>query len=95
MGQTCQCKNEANLLQFSQVKNMLKEYRKRKNISQEELEKMINIDRKTIFRIENDLNMPLLDTFAKIVSALDLSDEEIAKEVKKSMEKYNKNTSQK
>ena len=74
---------------------MLKEYRKRKNISQEELEKMINIDRKTIFRIENDLNMPLLDTFAKIVSALDLSDEEIAKEVKKSMEKYNKNTSQK
>ena len=29
--------------------------------------------------------MPLLDTFAKIVIALKLSDEEIAKEVKKSI----------
>ena len=62
--------------------NMLKEYRKRKNISQEELERLTNIDRKTIFRIENDLNMPLLDTFAKIV-LVDLTDEEIALEVKK------------
>ncbi len=70
---------------------MLKEYRKRKNISQEELEKLTNIDRKTIFRIENDLNMPLLDTFAKIVTALDLTDKEIALEVKNSIE-INKNT---
>ena len=29
---------------------MLKEYRKRKNISQEELEKLTNIDRKTILK---------------------------------------------
>ena len=71
---------------------MLKEYRKRQNISQEELERMINIDRKTIFRIENDLNMPLLDTFAKIVTALNLSDKEIADEVKKTLKKE-KNTS--
>ena len=70
---------------------MLKEYRKRKNISQEELEKLTNIDRKTIFRIENDLNMRLLDTFAKIVTALDLTDKEIALEVKNSIE-INKNT---
>ena len=70
---------------------MLKEYRKRKNISQEELEKITNIDRKTIFRIENDINMPLLDTFAKIVTALDLTDKEIALEVKNSIE-INKNT---
>ena len=70
---------------------MLKEYRKRKNIIQEELEKLTNIDRKTIFRIENDLNMPLLDTFAKIVTALDLTDKEIALEVKNSIE-INKNT---
>ena len=64
---------------------MLKEYRQRKNISQEDLEKLTNLDRKTIFRIENDLNMPLLDTFAKIVTALNLSDEEIVKEVKKTI----------
>ena len=62
---------------------MLKDYRKRKNISQEELERLTNIDRKTIFRIENDLNMPLLDTFAKMVVALDLTNAEIALEVKK------------
>ena len=64
---------------------MLKEYRKREKISQEKLEEITNIDRKTIFRIENNINMPLLDTFAKIVIALKLSDEEIAKEVKKSI----------
>ena len=62
---------------------MLKEYRKRKNISQEELERLTSIDRKTIFRIENDLNMPLLDTLAKMVVALDLTDAEVALEVKK------------
>ena len=73
---------------------MLKEYRKRASISQEELESLTNIDRNTIFRIANNLNMPLLDTFAKIVIALDLTDEEIALEVKKSIQK-NKNTSQK
>ncbi len=66
---------------------MLKEYRKRINMSQEQLEKITNIDRKTIFRIENNLNMPLLDTFAKIVIALNLSDKEIADEVKKIVEK--------
>lgn len=66
---------------------MLREYRKRAKMSQEDLEKKINIDRKTIFRIENDLNMPLLDTFAKMAIALNLSDEEIVKEVKKSIEK--------
>lgn len=66
---------------------MLKEYRIRKGISQEELERLINIDRKTIFRIENDLNVPLLDTFAKIVTALNLTDKEIATEVKKSIKK--------
>lgn len=66
---------------------MLKEYRKRKNISQEELERLTNIDRKTIFRIENDLNIPLLDTFAKMVIALNLTDEEIALEVRKIIQK--------
>ena len=35
--------------------------------------------------------MPLLDTFAKIVTALDLTDKEIALEVKNSIE-INKNT---
>ncbi len=64
---------------------MLKEYRKKAKMSQEKLEQITNIDRKTIFRIENNINMPLLNTFAKLVIALKLSDEEIAEEVKKSI----------
>ena len=64
---------------------MLREYREKAKISQEKLEEMTNIDRKTIFRIENDLNMPLLDNFAKIVMALNMTDEEIANEVKKTI----------
>ena len=66
---------------------MLKEYRKRINMSQEQLEKITNIDRKTIFRIENNLNIPLLDTFAKIAIALNMSEKEIADEVKKAVKK--------
>jgi len=71
------------------LEGMLKEYRIRKNISQEKLEELTGLDRKTIFRIENDLNMPLIDTFAKMVTALNLSDEEIVKEVKNTL-KQNK-----
>ena len=66
---------------------MLKEYRERIKLSQEKLEEITNIDRKTIFRIENDLNIPLLDTFEKLVTALNLSDKEIAKEVKNVLKK--------
>ena len=61
---------------------MLREYREKLGISQERLESITNLDRKTIFRLENDINIPKLDTFAKVVIALNLSDKEIAKEVK-------------
>lgn len=70
---------------------MLKEYRIRKNLSQEKLERITGLDRKTIFRIENDLNTPTLDTFAKIVTALDLSDKEIIVEIKKAANIKNHN----
>lgn len=66
---------------------MLKEYRLRKNMSREKLEELTNLDRKTIFRIENDINIPLLDSFAKMVYALELTDDEIATEVKKTIKK--------
>lgn len=61
---------------------MLRKYREKLGISQERLESITNLDRKTIFRLENDINVPKLDTFAKVVVALNLSDKEIAKEVK-------------
>ena len=66
---------------------MLKEYRERIKLSQEKLEEITNIDRKTIFRIENDLNIPLLDTFAKLVTALNLSDKEISNLLKNLLKK--------
>ncbi len=66
---------------------MLKEFRKKKKISQEKLEELTNLDRKTIFRIENDINMPLLDTFAKICIALEMTNEEIGQEVRKTINK--------
>lgn len=66
---------------------MLKEYRKKKKISQEKLEELTDLDRKTIFRIEHDINMPLVDTFAKICVALEMTNEEIGKEVRKTITK--------
>ena len=66
---------------------MLKEYRIKKGISQEKLEELTNLDRKTIFRIENNLNMPLIDTFGKIAIALEMSNEEIGKEIRKIVKK--------
>lgn len=68
---------------------MLKEYRIRKKISQEKLEKLTNIDRKTIFRIENDINMPLVDNFGKIAIALEMTNEEIGKEIRNLVTKKN------
>lgn len=62
---------------------MLKEYRLEKKMSQEKLEELTGIDRKTIFRIENNLNMPLIDTFGKIATTLGLTDEQIGKEIRK------------
>lgn len=62
---------------------MLKEYRKARKMSQEKLEELTNLDRKTIFRIEHNINIPLIDTFAKICIALDMTNEEIGKEVRK------------
>lgn len=66
---------------------MLKEYRLKKGLSQEDLEEKTGLDRKTIFRIENDINMPLVDTFGKIAIALNLTNDEIAEEIKKCTKK--------
>lgn len=45
--------------------------RKNKGISQEMLAKMTNITRCTLARIETKKNIPKIDTFFKIVKALD------------------------
>lgn len=62
---------------------MLKEFRERAGISQEKLAEITNIDRKTIFRIENDLSSPLVENYAKIVIALKMTDQQIANHIRK------------
>jgi len=62
---------------------MLREYRKRKKISQEQLEQITGIDRKTIFRIENNKNIPKVTTYAKLVIALEMTNEEIGAHIRK------------
>lgn len=61
---------------------MLKEFRKKAGISQEKLSEITNIDRKTIFRIENDLSSPLVENYAKIVIALKMTDTQIAEHIR-------------
>lgn len=62
---------------------MLKEYRLSRKFTQEKLADLSGIEPRTILRIEKDLTMPLLDTYARLVVALNLSDEEIGQHVRK------------
>lgn len=62
---------------------MLQTYRKNKKISRENLAKLSGIDARTIYRIEKDISIPLLDTYAKIVTSLGLTKEEIYNEITK------------
>ena len=62
---------------------MLREFREKAGISQEKLEEITNIDRKTIHRIESDKNSPLVENYAKIVVALKMTDQQIANHIRK------------
>ena len=62
---------------------MLMEYRKRKKISREALAKIVGVDARTIYRIEKDISIPLVDTYAKIIIALNMNAEEIMTNLKK------------
>lgn len=61
---------------------MLKEFREKKNITQEKLADITGIDRKTIYRMENDITAPNIEKYAKIVMALQMTDQEIADHIK-------------
>lgn len=69
------------------VNFMLIEYRKRLKISRKNLADMIGVDERTIFIIEHDTSIPLLDTYAKIVYALKMTDNEVYLELMKIIEK--------
>src|SRR5574344_727408 len=50
----------------------IKKARKQKKLTREQLACITNIDTKQIYRIENGLNSPKLESFLKIAEALDL-----------------------
>ena len=62
---------------------MLKEYRKLRNYTQEKLADLSGVEPRTILRIEKGLTIPKIDTYAKLVVALNLTDEEIGQHVRK------------
>ena len=62
---------------------MLKNERIKKGLTQEKLSDMTGIDPRTILRIEKDLTIPKLDTYAKLVIALEMTNEEIGKDIRK------------
>ena len=61
---------------------MLKEERIEKGYTQEKLSELTKVDPRTILRIEKNLTMPKIDTYAKIVVALGLSNEEIGENIR-------------
>lgn len=62
---------------------MLQEHRIKRKISREKLAKLSGVDARTIYRIEKNISMPLVDTYAKIAMSLGLTKEEIYNDIKK------------
>lgn len=62
---------------------MLLEYKKKNKMSYDKLQELTNIDRQNIYRTIKDLTTPKIDTYGKICIALNMTDEEIGKEIRK------------
>lgn len=62
---------------------MIKEYRKKKKITQEKLAELLDISPRQLQRIENGSSETSLKTLKKIIKVLDISDEDIVKFLKK------------
>ena len=62
---------------------MIKEYRIKRNITQEQLAEIIGISPRQIQRIENNQSQPSLETLKKLIKILAISDKDIIKIMKK------------
>lgn len=62
---------------------MLKEKRISKGYTQEKLSEITQIDPRTILRIERNQCIPKIDTYAKLVIGLEMTNEEIGEEIRK------------
>lgn len=61
---------------------MLKEYRLKKNITQEQLAELINITPRQLQRIESGESRPSLKTLKLLIEILEISDEDVVKFIK-------------
>ena len=55
---------------LNHIGTKIKEIRKRKKISQEQLAELVFMNNRSILRIENQQNLPTLETLAKIAEVL-------------------------
>lgn len=62
---------------------MLKKERLKKGYTQEQLSELTKVDPRTILRIEKNLTMPKVDTYARIAIALEMTNEEIGEHIRK------------
>ncbi len=62
---------------------MLENERIRKGYTQEKLAEITELDPRTILRIEKNYTIPKIDTYAKLVVALEMTNEEIGKHIRK------------
>ena len=67
---------------------MLKKYKDKKGYSYDKIQEITNIDRQIIYRTIKNITVPKIDTFAKICIALEMTNEEIGKEVRKVITKW-------
>ena len=61
---------------------MFKEYREKRNFTQEELAELIDVSTRTIQRIENKETNPKIKTLRKLIHILKIKDEDIIKIIK-------------
>lgn len=69
---------------------MLEKYKKEKGYSYDKLQEITNIDRQIIYRTIKNITIPKIDTFAKICIALEMTNEQIGKEIRKAIIKWKK-----
>lgn len=62
---------------------MIKEYRIKKNYTQEQLAEMVNISPRQLQRIEKNEDKTKIETIRKIIKILEIPDTEILKYIKK------------
>ena len=62
---------------------MFKEYRKKLNLTQEALADKTDLNTRTIQRIENEEEIPSLETLSKLVNALDIKDKDLVEYIKR------------